>query len=363
MLKASLAGLLLLSYGSEVLSCTHFRLQAQDKSVVVGRSMEFAENLETDIYTVNRESQFTSKTPDNKEGLSWKAKYGYLALDGFHLFPVSGLNEAGLSFDILYLPGFAKFQNYDTANSAKALPYYQIGDYILGNFNRTEDVKENLKTINLYAKPLNHSGQSVVFPVHFVVTDKTGKGIIIEYIDGHLNVYDDKVGVLTNSPEYPWQVTNLSNYIHLSPNNPKPIKVDGVTYSTTGQGAGAIGLPGDYSPPSRFVKTAYLLETAIPAENALKGVNLAAHILNNVDIPYGAVRGTAVHEDPNQTMDSTQWIVIKDLTHQVLYFRSYENLALEKVEMRQLSLEPDAKPHRMKLDRGAAEIKDVTSQF
>lgn len=113
MLRTFITCSILLACCTETFSCTHFRLQANDKSVVVGRSMEFAENLETDIYTVNQESLFTSTTPDNKEGLSWKAKYGYLALDGFHLFPVSGLNEAGLSFDLLYLPNFAKFQDYD----------------------------------------------------------------------------------------------------------------------------------------------------------------------------------------------------------------------------------------------------------
>lgn len=243
------------------------------------------------------------------------------------------------------------------------MPYYQIGDYILGNFERIEDVKARLLEINVYAAPLNHAGQSVVFPVHFVVTDKEGKGLIIEYIDGKLNVYDDKVGVLTNSPGYPWQVTNLSNYINLSPSNPKPLVVDGVTYTATGQGAGAVGLPGDYSPPSRFVKTAYLLKNAMPAENAIKGVNLAEHILNNVDIPYGAVRGIATHEASNQTMDSTQWIVIKDLTHQVLYFRSYGSLMLQKIDMHQLSFKSGAKVYKMPIARASAEINDVTSQF
>lgn len=313
-------------------ACTHFRVTAEDKSVVVGRSMEFAPNLETEIYQVKRAKTFTSQTPDGKPGLAWKNQYGYLALNGFHLFPVSGVNEKGLSFDALYLPGLAQYQTYQPDKAAKALPYYLIADYLLGNFDSVAAVKEKLPSISLYDKPLKHENKDVTFPLHFVVTDKSGHGLIIEYVDGELHLYDDKVGVLTNSPSYPWHMANLNNYVQLSPNSPSPIIKDGVTYAATGQGAGALGLPGDYSPPSRFVKIAYLLNTAKPVSDAKAAVNLSQHLLNTVDIPRGAVRGTKGTADENQ-IDYTQWVVIKDLTHQTIYFRTYDNLELQKIDL------------------------------
>lgn len=349
-------------YTSMGFTCTHFRLMAKDNSVIIGRSMEFGPNLETEIYTVNRKATFDSTTPDNQPGLHWQAKYGYLALNGFHLFPVSGLNEQGLSFDLLYLPGIAKYEAYDASKASKSMPYYQMADYILGNFSSTDEVKQALPQLNTYSKALMHAGQSVTFPVHYVVTDKTGHSIAIEYVDGQLNMYDDKTGILTNSPSYPWQNTNLDNYVHLSPYAPAPINKDGITYAATGQGAGALGLPGDYTPPSRFVKIAYLVHTAKQCDDAAKTINLAEHILNNVDIPYGSVRGEK-GEHTSDNIDYTQWVVIKDLTHNTLYFRSYSNLIMQKIEMNRIQLKPGSpKLNKVLMDEKSNMI-DATQRF
>jgi choloylglycine hydrolase len=335
-------------YASFAFTCTHFKLTAKDNSVIVGRSMEFGPNLETEIYTVNRDTAFNSQTPDGKPGLAWRAKHGYLALNGFHLFPVSGINEQGLSFDLLYFPEFAEYESYDSNQASKAMPYYQIADYLLGNFSSVDEVKQALPELNIYAKALQHGGKPVVFPVHYIVTDQKGKSLVIEYERGKLNLYDNSTGILTNSPSYPWQVTNLKNYINLLPNAAEAIVKDGVTYTATGQGSGAFGLPGDYTPPSRFVRVAYLTRTAIPMKNAEKTVNLAGHILNNVDIPYGTVRGPK-GENKAGDMDFTQWIVIKDLKHLVLYFRTYSDLTLHKLDMNQLSFESDAPQFKRKM--------------
>lgn len=349
-------------YSMSGLACTHINLTANDGSVVVGRSMEFGPKLETDIYTVNRETKFESTTPDGKPGLHWQAKYGYLALDGFHLFPVSGLNEQGLSFDGLYFPGFAEYQTYDANQASEAMPYYLIGDYILGNFSKITEIKNALPKLTIYAKALDHAGQSVVFPMHFVVTDKQGQSIAIEFTQGQLHIYDNKVGVFTNSPSYPWHITNLSNYINLSPNAPGPIVKDGVTYNATGQGAGAIGLPGDYTPPGRFVRMAYLVNTAKPVDDAIGAVNLSQHILNNVDIPYGAVRGKLGDTSPDE-VDSTQWIVIKDLVHHVLYFRSYTDLTLQKIDMRKFNFKQGSPTRRLTLVDDVSRVVDATQRL
>lgn len=349
-------------YSISCLACTQFNLTAQDGSVVAGRSMEFGPKLETNIYTVSRGTLFDSVTPDGRPGLRWQAKYGYLALDGFHLFPVSGLNEQGLSFDGLYFPGFAEYQRYDINKASTSMPYYLIGDYLLGNFSNIDEIKTALPQLTIYAKALEHAGQKVVFPMHFAVTDKQGQSIAIELEDGKLHIYDNKMGVFTNSPSYPWQITNLSNYVNLSPHAPDPIIKDGVTYNATGQGAGAIGLPGDYTPPGRFIRVTYLVNTAKQTHNAVGAVNLAQHILNNVDIPYGAVRGKKGDDAPDN-IDSTQWIVIKDLMHHVLYFRSYSDLTLQKIDMHKLDFDLGSPKRSFQLVDDVPKIFDATARL
>lgn len=349
-------------YSISGLACTHFNLTAKDGSVVVGRSMEFGPMLETDIYTVSRGTPFDSTTPDGKPGLHWQAKYGYLALDGFHLFPVSGMNEQGLSFDGLYFPGLAEYERYDASKPSESMPYYLIADYLLGNFSNVAEIKKALPKLTVYAKSLEYAGQEVVFPMHFVVTDKKGQSIAIELEGGKLHIYDNQVGVFTNSPSYPWQITNLSNYVNLSPNAPNPIIKDGITYNATGQGAGAIGLPGDYTPPGRFIRVAYLVDTAKQTNNATGAVNLAQHILNNVDIPYGAVRGKQGDDSPDE-IDSTQWVVVKDLTHHVLYFRSYSDLTLQKIDMSKLKFETGSPKRSLTLVDDVSRVIDATTRL
>jgi len=349
-------------YAISSVACTHFYLTAKNGDVVVGRSMEFGPKLETDIYTVSRGTAFDSTTPDGKTGLHWRAKYGYLALDGFHLFPVSGINEQGLSFDGLYFPGFAEYQAYDASKSEGAMPYYLMADYVLGNFSNVAEIKEALPKLTIYAKALEHAGKPVVFPMHFAVTDKKGQSIALELTKGKLHIYDNKMGVFTNSPSFPWQVTNLNNYINLSPNAPDPIVKDGITYRATGQGAGAVGLPGDYTPPGRFVRVAYLVATAKQTNHVAETVNLVQHILNNVDIPYGAVRGKKGHNSPDE-IDFTQWIIIKDLAHRVLYFRSYSDLTLQKIDMDKLDFEAGEPKRSFRLVDDSPEIKDATARL
>jgi len=165
---------------------------------------------------------------------------------------------------------------------------------------------------------------------------------------------------MTNSPTYDWQITNLVNYMHLAPVNPNPVVDNGIMYAATGQGFGMIGLPGDISPPSRFVKTVTLTRVAIPTTNGTDAVNLAEHIINNVDIPLGLAR------EPGQgdvsSNDITQWVVFKDLTHKVFYYRTYNNMTLRSVALERLDFAENAVRLRMPIATGPY-VQDVTGSF
>ncbi len=130
-----------------------------------------------------------------------------------------------------------------------------------------------------------------VQPFHWIVYDKSGKSLVIEPIGGKLVVTDNPLGVLTNSPSFDWHVTNLRNYIALNPRHVPPVKLDGKTFQSFGMGAGMLGLPGDFTPPSRFVRAAVFSATAFPVADAKAGVFNGFHLLNNFDIPYGISKG------------------------------------------------------------------------
>jgi choloylglycine hydrolase len=339
-------------------ACTDFKLTAKDGTILITRSMEFSTNLNSNLRSSLRDRTFNSTTTNNKPGLSWKAKYGYLYVDGFNVdASFDGMNETGLTFEYLYLPGETQYQNIPDGKDSQTLPYYSFGDWVLSNFKTIDEVKKALETIYVSTQKIPQLGD-MVLPAHASIYDASGKGIVVEFYNNKINVYDN-IGVMTNSPKYDWQVTNLNNYINLSPNNPKPIVVDGHAYTSTGQGGGAVGLPGDATPPSRFVKTSFMVSTVNPVNNADELINLAQHIINNVDLPAGFVRSTA---NGQAETDTTQWVVFKDITHKTFSYRTYNDMTVRSVSMDKVNFAKDAKPLKMPLV-GPSHVVNVSEQF
>lgn len=326
-------------------ACTNISVKTADDSVIIGRTLEFGPSLESEIITSPKGKTFTNTAPNGKQSLSWTAKYGYVFLNFFKQdHAVDGMNEKGLSMGFLYLPGYTEYPQATDENVKNGIPYFQLGDWILSQFESTEAVKEAVKDLPVFGQELDVPGQGKVsFPIHVVVNDAQGKSIVIEFNRGQMQVYDNPLGILTNGPTFDWQLNNLKNYVNLTPYAVDPIKVDGITYSATGQGAGMFGLPGDTTPPSRFVKMAFLQTTALPVQTAEKGVVLAEHIIDNVFIPNGMVR-----EAKGQSgTEITQWTVFKDLAHLKLYFKSYDYPTLQKIDLKELDFSENAPTLRM----------------
>ncbi len=340
-------------------ACTDFHLTAKDGTILITRTMEFGIPMNSNLNSSPEGRAFDNTTPDGKPGLSWKAKYGYVYLDGMGIATaLDGMNETGLSIEALLFPTEAGYQTITPGSESTAVPYTQFGDWILGNFKTVDEVKAALPTITVYATKMAGFG-GTIFPIHIMVNDATGKSMVIEYVAGKLHTYDS-IGVMTNSPTYDWHVTNLRNYINLSPNVPEPVTAGNMVFAATGQGTGMVGLPGDQSPPSRFVKIAVLVKTATQAADAPSELTLAQHIINNVDIPLGTVRAVT---NGTTDYDLTQWTVFKDLTHKKIYFRTYGNTALRSVSLDKVDFSPNAKALKMPLDSNADYTQDMTSVF
>lgn len=338
-------------------ACTDIRIKAEDGTVVIGRSMEFGVPVNSNLRTEPKGTEYVAKAPGGRDGLKWTSKYGVVYLDGLGLdIAVDGMNERGLSFEALYLPGFSRYQTVPVAQSQNALPHLSMGQWILGNFASVDEVREALPKIYVYNEKLKD--MAVPLPLHFAVTQPNGKGIVIEYTDGKLNIFENTVGVMTNSPTYDWQMTNLRNYVNLRVMNVQPIEIDSVMFAPTGQGSGLVGLPGDWTPPSRFVRAAVIVNFAKPGKDAAEAVNMAAHVMNSFDIPKGVIRG---YTHDSVEYDVAEWVVIKDLNNRILHYRTYNNLTIRAVDLKKIDFSSGAKKLKMSIYGGTG-IVDVTEQ-
>jgi choloylglycine hydrolase len=339
-------------------ACTDFRLTAKDGTLLITRSMEFGIDLNSHFHTSTVNRVYATIAPDGKSGLTWKAKYGYVYLDGFGQdIALDGMNTVGLTFEYLYLPGETTYQTVPNGKSSQALAYDMFGDWVLSNFKTIDEVKQALANIYVFPRTLPGLG-SMILQAHASIYDASGKGIVVEFINGQINVYDN-VGIMTNSPQYNWHLSNLNNYLNLTPNSPNPVVAGGIVYSSNGQGAGSIGLPGDSSPSSRFVKTSFMAHNAYPANNISDALNLAQHIINNVDIPAGVSRSTVSGQ---VATDTTEWVVFKDVTHKVVYYRTYNDMTIRAIDMNKLNFAEDAPRLNMALVE-TPYIMDATSKF
>jgi len=336
------AGALLLGLGAPAAqACTGIRLTAQDGSVVPARTLEFAIDLKSQLTVVPRGYVRTGTTPDGKPGLKWKAKYGSVGMNGVGMpLLFDGMNEKGLVAELFYFPTSAGYMAYTAADAGKTLAPWELGSWILENFATVDEVRANIGSV--VVPKVVFAAWGFAPEVHFTVHDASGKSIVIEYTGGKLNVYDSPLGVITNSPSFDWQMTNLRNYVNLSINNAAPAKVGSLTLQPFGQGSGMAGLPGDFTPPSRFVRAVAYSQSVLPSKTGAEAVLEAFHILNQFDIPKGAARDREKDEHGNVVADYTLWTAASDTAAKRYYFRTYENSQIRMVDLTKVNFDGTA---------------------
>lgn len=342
MKKITLLALVICLFAPLALACSDFVVKAKDGTVVNGRSMEFPIDLKSEVWIVPRGQH---------------SQYGFLGIDAFGLKDtfVEGFNEKGLAMGGLMFAG----AQYQQPLPGKSVPIDSLGAWILGNFATVAEVKAALPKVAICdssIKKLKGLG------MHIAVHDALGKNLVIEFIGGKVKVYDNPLGILTNRPEFDWQMTNLRNYLNLDAHDKKPIMLNGVKVEPAGVGSGMLGLPGDWTPPSRFVRLAYSVNAALPPKNATEAVSLAQHLLNVVDIPKGVIKEST----PLPLVEEygyAEWVVIKDLTNKVLYFKTYENAAWKSVDLKKFDLSPGAPRKSIAMDDKSMTIIDVSNSL
>jgi choloylglycine hydrolase len=141
-------------------------------------------------------------------------------------------------------------------------------------------------------------------------------------------ITDNPTAILTNSPHFSWHLDHLRNFLYLSPKTEEPVDVKGgLVLKPFGNGGGLVGLPGDWSSPSRFVRLFFMKHFSMKPENHEQAVNLAFHLLNAMDIPRGVV------QNQGKPADYSQWVVVKDMINKKIYFRTYENQMIRSFDL------------------------------
>ncbi len=179
---------------------------------------------------------------------------------------------------------------------------------------------------------------------------------MIEPLKGELVTFDNPLGVFTNSPEFPWHVTNLRNYVNLSVTNPPPMELEGLKFSAFGHGAGMVGLPGDFTPPSRFVRAAIFSQVSAPPQNTEDAILQVFHVLNQFDIPKGALRGTL---NGKTYYDYTLLTSARDPHNLKYYFNCYEDQSIRMVHLK--AFDPNGKAVKKFPMTGQEKITDISS--
>lgn len=336
-------------------ACTGLFVKAEDGAMVYARSLEFGEPLDSKLVVIPRGTAYQGTMPNGAEGEKWITRYGILGMN-FRGLPyiVDGFNEKGLQFGNFWFPGFAEYAAYDPAQAPKSIAAWEFGVWLLGRFATVKEAREGLKDLRMVEVVNKELG--MVVPAHFLLLDAGGEAIVIEPVGGKLVVHENPAGVMTNAPTFDWHLTNLRNYLNLSPTQARPATLGGVKLAPLGEGAGMLGLPGDVTPPSRFVRAAFYTNALPSMKTGPEALAALMRLHQTFYIAKGMVQPAKGDDGPEEI---TQWETYSDLKALRLYFSTYDNMNMRMVDASKLDFSPG--PIRAMAIDQPQEFQDLTS--
>lgn len=326
MLRNLLSSVCVVATLNASLACTAVDLVAGDGTVIAGRTMEWAVDMKWTLVSQPVGTPLTMSAPPalGLPARTITTKYAVVGvapgvIPGNAL--LEGQNSAGLGMSANFLPGFTQYQTV-TPQDRNYVSVLSFGTWTLGSYASVAEVKAALQSTKVWFDAAALGTGDTPTTLHFVFTDKTGAGLVVEYVAGELRLYDNATHVLTNAPTYDWHLLNVRNYLNISTVGVQSVRIGTANVTALGQGGGMVGIPGDYTPPSRFVRAAFLRHHATPPTTGAEAVQAVGHILNTVDIPLGIAQS----RDGNQLVsDFTQFVAIKDLTNNRLMITDYNH--------------------------------------
>lgn len=299
--------------------CTAATLQTRQMENFFGRNFDFSYDIEPQLYVIpNNYIWENCLTTSN-----FKNRYSFIGIgqesDGILAF-FDGVNENGFAAAVLYFAGYAKYASQPNSTTKEPVASFDFLQYILGRCGSLKELRHILENVSIIGVP--DPVTQTIAPLHWIATDRTGQCVVIEQTEFGLNVFQNPLGVMANSPDFPWHITNLRNYMEVSPLQTSEVKWGPIQLTPFGQAGGTMLLPGGYTSPERFVRTAYLKTHVQTPRNRIEAINVCFHIMESVSIPKGVVI------TDRETYDYTKYTAFINTTTCEYFFRTYNNIQI-----------------------------------
>ena len=334
MKKLILPGLsliLAIAYNFKSDACTRVVYEGPDGMIATGRTMDWKEDLHTNLYIFPRGLQRSGA--ESAATIEWKSKYGSVVAAGYDIGICDGINEKGLVANLLFLPESV----YETPNDERRVLGLSIWtQFILDNFATVEEaVKELSKdTFRIDAPDLPNGVKS---RLHMAISDSTGNNAIVEYLDGHVSIYEGKeYQVLTNSPAYNLQLA-VNDYWK--------------------QVGGLNMLPGTNRSSDRFARASFYINAVAQTPDPEIAIPTVFSVIRNVSVPYGISTPDSPH------ISSTRWRSVCDQKNLVYYFEKTVPMAVMHINLKDIDFSEGSGERVLKLTDGKNYEGNVTSDF
>lgn len=331
-------------------ACTVLAIKDAKGNVYQGRTNEFAGQQPDYLTFWPSGTYIESMTPEGAKGKTFNTKYGILAVTLKDLVPKAkqdviheAVNDQGLTITtnafIENTPPVVK------ESPDKILSAADFGAWALGNYQNVAQVKQALqnKEVDIWL-PKIPSMANLNAPVHFALYDKLGGSIVIEFVGGQTQVYDNPAYVMTNDPPLPWHLTNLNYYSYLTNIDKNTGQFNNLKVAVPDSGGNMANLPGSETSVGRFVKAAYYSNFAHKAKTPDQALKTLSHVMNNFDRPKDISAdkpGTASKAEAfaanKISSESTYFTVMNDLSRGHFYLRTINSINFSKFDVRQLS--------------------------
>ncbi len=291
----------------------------------IGRNMDISFDFDRKITIVPRNFPFTFKelSPLNHH---FSIMGTAMIVNNYPLF-AEAINEKGLYVAGLNFPNIAKY-NKTTLNKNN-VSVIEFIPYILCSASNVNEARKLLETINITDTPFL---PSIAIPtLHFIISDKN-TSLVVECTNTGMHIYENKIGILTNNPPFNIQMHNLNNYMHLSNQSPMNTLTTEVDLNQYCLGLGALGLPGDFSSQSRFVKACFLKSNAVASKTESASIAQMFRMLFSVAM----VRGSVLDEDK---YDITVYSCCYNATKGICYYSTYDSSAISAISLYNVDLD------------------------
>lgn len=338
-------------------ACTALTYQDAEGKIYLGRTLELTSELPYQLLYLPAGFALASRPLPNPP-LCYTAKLASLCVVMPDRLPspdaplrpqdfkvVEGFNEAGLTFSLLAYPEVGKVLP-DVAETEPVLAATDLGTWTLGQFRNVVEVKTALAGQSVVPEAISLLGGTPA-PFHYLLNDRQGNSLVLEFHQGRLHVYDNPVGVLTNGPEFPWHLTHLGNYTFLSNVDRPTARFGSLVVRQPDSGIATAGLPASNTSVGRFVKAAFYREFAEKVSGPDAAIRTLAHVMNNFDRPKGisiSPPGETGHLEVEGLENSkgsvptefTTWTSLTDLDRGLLFLRTYDALNYTQFDLSKL---------------------------